>query len=157
MSQARRTVLLIPCLASTCRYSVNWPPGSSQTGYDSPSVASPSELSELQQRTRSLMFQGIASTARQTYASAQRKFLEFCQWINAAPLPASEWTLMLFGHTCLKPLKQPLSKSTYPAYARSTSKMVSRTHSRTVYDWKESYGVSKGLKVFLNGNGSRLL
>ncbi len=51
------------------------------------------------------MFQGIASTTRQTYASAQRKFLEFCQWINAAPLPVSEWTLMLFCAHLSKTIK----------------------------------------------------
>ena len=47
------------------------------------------------------MFQGIAKTTRKTYDSAQRKFLEFCHWsqclnANGSPLPASEWTLMLF-------------------------------------------------------------
>lgn len=47
------------------------------------------------------MFQGIASSTRRTYSSAQRKFLEFCHWSqsahsNGSPLPASEWTLMLF-------------------------------------------------------------
>ena len=47
------------------------------------------------------MFQGIASSTRRTYESAQRKFLEFCHWSqclhdNGSPLPASEWTLMLF-------------------------------------------------------------
>ena len=47
------------------------------------------------------MFQGIASTTRRTYDSAQRRFLEFCRWsqslnANGSPLPASEWTLMLF-------------------------------------------------------------
>ena len=48
------------------------------------------------------MFQGIASSTRRTYSSAQRKFLEFCHWSqsvhpNGSPLPASEWTLMLFA------------------------------------------------------------
>jgi hypothetical protein len=48
------------------------------------------------------MFQGIASSTRRTYDSAQRKFLEFCRWSqclhsNGSPLPASEWTLMLFA------------------------------------------------------------
>ena len=48
------------------------------------------------------MFQGIASSTRRTYDSAQRKFLEFCRWsqrvnANGSPLPASEWTLMLFA------------------------------------------------------------
>ena len=47
------------------------------------------------------MFQGIAKTTRKTYDSAQRKFLEFCHWsqclnANGSPLPASEWTFMLF-------------------------------------------------------------
>ena len=47
------------------------------------------------------MFQGIANSTRRTYESAQRKFLHFCQWsgrlhANGSPLPASEWTLMLF-------------------------------------------------------------
>ena len=47
------------------------------------------------------MFQGISNTTRKTYDSAQRKFLEFCHWsqslnANGSPLPASEWTLMLF-------------------------------------------------------------
>ena len=71
------------------------------SGY--PSVlASPSELVELHQQTRALMFQGIASSTRRTYSSAQRKFLEFCHWSqsvhpNGSPLPASEWTLMLFA------------------------------------------------------------
>ena len=48
------------------------------------------------------MFQGIASSTRRTYSSAQRKFLEFCHWSqsvhpNGPPLPATEWTLMLFA------------------------------------------------------------
>ena len=48
------------------------------------------------------MFQGLAGSTRRTYDSAQGKFLEFCHWsrcVNAdgSPLPASEWTLMLFA------------------------------------------------------------
>lgn len=56
------------------------------------------------------MFQGIASSTRRTYDSAQRKFLEFCQWSqrvneNGSPLPASEWTLMLFAAHLSKTIK----------------------------------------------------
>ena len=40
-----------------------------------------------------------------SYASVQRKFLELCQWINAAPLPVSEWTLMLFCAHLSKTIK----------------------------------------------------
>ena len=99
---ARKMRLLIPCLVLTCRCSsagTTFPTNSS--GY--PSVlASPSELVELHQQTRALMFQGIASSTRRTYSSAQRKFLEFCHWNqsvhpNGSPLPATEWTLMLFA------------------------------------------------------------
>ena len=70
-------------------------------GSGAPLIASPFELSQLEQQTRTLMFQGIAKTTRKTYDSAQRKFLEFCHWsqclnANGSPLPASEWTFMLF-------------------------------------------------------------
>ena len=50
------------------------------------------------------MYQGIAhsDSTRQCYSTAQRRFLEFCNWSgcvgeNGTALPASEWTLMLFA------------------------------------------------------------
>ena len=48
------------------------------------------------------MFQGIASSTRRSYESAQRKFLQFCRWsqclhADGSALHASEWTLMLFA------------------------------------------------------------
>ena len=56
------------------------------------------------------MFQGIASSTRRSYESAQRKFLEFCRWSQClhaddSALPASEWTLMLFATYLAKTIK----------------------------------------------------
>lgn len=49
----------------------------------------------------SLLFNGLAKSTRRTYSAAQRRFLEFCFWSGqvqsgGSPLPASEWTLILF-------------------------------------------------------------
>lgn len=48
------------------------------------------------------MGQGIASTTRRTYSTAQKRFIDFCYRTNQLspsgfPCPASEWTLMLFA------------------------------------------------------------
>ena len=49
----------------------------------------------------SLLVNGLAKSTRRTYSAAQRRFLEFCFWSGqvhsgGSPLPASEWTLILF-------------------------------------------------------------
>ena len=84
------------------------------------------------------MFQGIAKTTRKTYESAQRKFLEFCHWsqclnANGSPLPASEWTLMLFTTHLSQTIKASSIKCTWQMYDRSTLKMALLIHYRTVY------------------------
>lgn len=47
------------------------------------------------------MAQGLAPSTRKVYASAQRKFVDFCTQLgrvhtNGSPCPADEWTLCLF-------------------------------------------------------------
>ena len=60
-------------------------------------AASPAVLKALTDQATSLLFNGLAKTTR-TYGAAQ---LEFCYWNgqvhpDGSPLPASEWTLILF-------------------------------------------------------------
>lgn len=52
-------------------------------------------------RCREFLLQGLAPSTRRSYASAQRKFVEFCHQLgqvhaSGSPCPADEWTLCLF-------------------------------------------------------------
>ena len=85
-------------------------------------------------------------STRKTYSAAQRRFLEFCYWSrqlndNGSPLPASEWTLMLFA-TVLSCKIKASSIKVYlvPASALYTSQMATLIHSLTVSASNASYG-----------------
>lgn len=67
-------------------------------------------MQALSEQTTSLLMQGLAKSTRRTYSAAQRRFLEFCYWsqqinTNGSPLPANEWTLMLFVTALSRSLK----------------------------------------------------
>ena len=56
------------------------------------------------------MMEGLASSTRKTYSSAQRKFLDFCQQLGnvdrgGSPCPTDEWTLCLFATYLANSLK----------------------------------------------------
>ncbi|KAK3698551.1 hypothetical protein QZH41_014483, partial [Actinostola sp. cb2023] len=56
----------------------------------------------LELRCREFLLQGLAPSTRRTYASAQRKFIDFCHQLgkvhpSGSPCPADEWTLCLFA------------------------------------------------------------
>ena len=64
-------------------------------------VESPLDIQHLNEQAMLLLFNGLAKSTRRTYSAAQRRFLEFCFWSGqvqsgGSPLPASEWTLILF-------------------------------------------------------------
>ena len=51
----------------------------------------------LEAQCNHLQVQGLASSTRNSYASGQRKFLEFCKiHPSGSPCPVDEWTLCLF-------------------------------------------------------------
>ena len=61
--------------------------------------------------------QGLSSSTRRTYATAQRKFRDFCQQLgklhlSGSPCPADEWTLCLFA-TFLAPSVHPSTIKVY--------------------------------------------
>ena len=43
------------------------------------------------------MWQGLATSTMKSYQSAQRSFLKFCNQLNIVPLPAQEWTLIIYA------------------------------------------------------------
>ena len=43
------------------------------------------------------MWQGLATSTVKCYQSAQRSFLKFCNQLNITPLPAQEWTLIIYA------------------------------------------------------------
>ena len=78
-------------------------PSSEPSAHASAAAASGSvNLSTLQDRCVSFLLHGLATSTRKSYASAQRKFYEFCVQAgklqaNGSPCPADEWTLCLFA------------------------------------------------------------
>ena len=55
----------------------------------------------LEAQCNHLLVQGLASSTRNSYASGQRKFLEFCRQLgrihpSGSPCPVDEWMLCLF-------------------------------------------------------------
>ena len=80
-------------------------------------------MQALTAQTNSLLYQGLANSTRHTYSAAQRRFLDFCYWShllndNGSPLPANEWTLMLFV-TALSHTLKASSIKVYLAGVRS--------------------------------------
>ena len=56
----------------------------------------------LENQCQSFLAQGLAATTRKSYASGQRKFVNFCAQMgklnpNGSPCPTDEWTLCLFA------------------------------------------------------------
>lgn len=59
-------------------------------------------LSSLELQCYSFLTQGLASSTRKSYASAQKKFTSFCHQLgklhsSGSPCPTDEWTLCLFA------------------------------------------------------------
>ena len=59
------------------------------------------DFSALEQQCLSFLSQGLPSSTRRSYASAQSKFISFCHQLgklhpSGSPYPAYEWTLCLF-------------------------------------------------------------
>ena len=59
-------------------------------------------LSALEQQCHSFLLQGLATSTRRSYASAQAQFISFCPQLgklhaSGSPCPADEWTLCLFS------------------------------------------------------------
>jgi len=59
------------------------------------------DFSALEQQCFSFLSQGLASSTRRSYTSAQSKFISFCRQLgklhpSGSPCPADEWTLCLF-------------------------------------------------------------
>ena len=50
----------------------------------------------LAMRSRTFMWRGLATSTTKSYQSAQRSFQKFCNQLNVAPLPAQEWTLIIY-------------------------------------------------------------
>ena len=67
-----------------------------------------------------LLADGLAPSTRQTYSTGQRLFADFCAMARLAPLPADEWSLMLFI-TWLYSVRHlsPATVSVYLASVRS--------------------------------------
>ena len=68
---------------------------------DSSASAGQLNTSSLEQRCLHFLAQGLAPSTQESYASGQRKFIEFCRQAgklhpNGSPCPADEWTLCLF-------------------------------------------------------------
>ena len=60
------------------------------------------DVSTLEAQCNHFLVQGLASSTRNSYASGQRKFLEFCRQLgkihpSGSPCPVEEWTLCLFA------------------------------------------------------------
>ena len=58
--------------------------------------------SSLEDQCREFLIKGLASSTRNSYASGQRKFYDFCHQLgkihsSGSPCPADEWTLCLFA------------------------------------------------------------
>ena len=53
-------------------------------------------MSALGKQCKELLLNGLAPNTRRTYASAQRKFCNFCAQLGISPCPANEQTLCLF-------------------------------------------------------------
>ena len=68
---------------------------------DSSAPAGQLTTSSLKQRCFHFLAQGLAPSTQKSYASGQRKFVEFCRQAgklhpNGSPCPVDEWTLCLF-------------------------------------------------------------
>lgn len=60
------------------------------------------DISTLEARCHTLLVHGLASSTRNSYASGQKKFYDFCTQLgkihpSGSPCPADEWTLCLFA------------------------------------------------------------
>ena len=61
-----------------------------------------SHFASLELRCRELLLQGLAPSTRRSYATGQKKFINFCTQLgkvgaNGSVCPADEWTLCLFA------------------------------------------------------------
>lgn len=68
---------------------------------DSRSASGRAHSRSLESRCRELLLQGLAPSTRRSYATGQKRFIEFCTqagkiYSNGSPCPADEWTLCLF-------------------------------------------------------------
>jgi len=62
----------------------------------------PSDASALEAQCHNFLVQGLAASTRNSYASGQKKFYEFCTQLgkvhpSVSPCPADECTLCLFA------------------------------------------------------------
>lgn len=60
------------------------------------------DISTLEARCHTLLVHGLASSTRNSYASGQKKFYDFCTQLgkihpSGSPCPVNEWTLCLFA------------------------------------------------------------
>ena len=85
-----------------------------------PSGPSPVVCSSLIIQCYALLANGLARSTRQTYSTGQRLFADFCAMARIVPLPADEWSLMLFI-TWLHSVRHlsPATVSVYLASVRS--------------------------------------
>ena len=109
----------------------------------------------LVKKCREFLLNGLAPTTRRTYASAQRKFVEFCLMSGKVPvLPANETTLCLF----ITHLAQSLQHRTIKVYMSAVRAFhIEHGFSDPLQNCPRLQQVSRGIKRSQGSSASQRL